>query len=677
MDFIFILRIHKYRDRLARCLTLAQAGLCLNLVQSHRHLQLQYYCMVILYLRLLAGHVILAVLCKWAPYAVLAVDFALFTARQYRTPTTLAWHMHISQLVRSPWYQMTFSTPQPIGIAAASGAGKPGAQKQDTGGGSSRPAKRVSSTRSSQSKQQQQQEEDGAGHSKKPKKGPAPQTCPGDLQGVHGPCRLCTCSNTQHYHVTSDDTNATCPCNKAPAHPKPPVRSRSAGSSWRHCKTTEHMQRWASRASSCRSCLAQKSLTPLCTDCRYGLLHDHVRADPEWQRFATTYGARVPEVTVNTCICRSCFQHDQSESAQPQLPKWYELMKEGEQRIVREATACCLICEKLGDRTNSTETTATKSCTQENARQMAFFFKQAYDVDANWGPHAVQLCTNHYQHFQKRLSSKGVDAATKFEATTKAPWVGTLYRTCTGCSATNSEYWSAKSWHLTGQYGLAVQAAIQECLIDNKSSFSQVISLTYRFADDAAVPGTQPSTSSRASGSDEQAAEASFADQACALKVELSGQDCCLGSCEWLCQCCWEQATGAFPHLHSDQAGSSIAGPSQLHQQQQQQQQQKEYTFSSHLSRCRNKFAAAEQQVMDLQGGKSATDSAELQSAYTEQDSTRLRNSHRKRSTHGTACKGAAVCSSCRTAAATAGRQRLQLQEVQVLHKAVCVLQEW
>lgn len=145
---------------------------------------------------------------------------------------------------------------------------------------------------------------------------------------------------------------------------------------------------------------------------------------------------------------------------------------------------------------------------------------------------------------------------------------------CTSGSAANN--------HLR-QYGSEVQAAIQKWPFKDKSAFSQVISLTYTFIDIVPWSRPQPGTRSTASASDE-AAETGFADQVRALEVELSGQACCLGSCEWLCQGCWKQVISGFPQLHHDWVGPSVAVATNLNQQQR-QQQQKGCTLSSLLSR--------------------------------------------------------------------------------------------
>ena len=102
-------------------------------------------------------------------------------------------------------------------------------------------------------------------------------------------------------------------------------------------------------------------------------------------------------VTETHCICRSCFTHDTAAQC-PTLPKWYHLMKSGHAQQERNAHACCVVCAKLKDQTNSSNSEPTRTCSAKDVSHMAYFFKMAYDADSELLSDGTEhLCSTHFQ----------------------------------------------------------------------------------------------------------------------------------------------------------------------------------------------------------------------------------------------------------------------------------------
>ena len=252
-------------------------------------------------------------------------------------------------------------------------------------------------------------------------------------------------------------------------------------------------------------------------------------------------------VTETHCICRSCFTHDTAAQC-PTLPKWYHLMKSGHAQQERNAHACCVVCAKLKDQTNSSNSEPTRTCSAKDVSHMAYFFKMAYDADSELLSDGTEhLCSTHFQHYQKRLLSKGKNADVLVKNDTGSPWIGTAYRKCVCCSSA-----AATEWHLAGQYGEDTKITLDKWLQGNNGAYSDVNSLTYQCID--------PSTDG-------------LEDEAVA-RAELTGHVPLLGCCEWVCSCCWENAVPA-KHLQAadPQGQQSGAGLPEIQQLQQGAQQ--------------------------------------------------------------------------------------------------------
>jgi hypothetical protein len=250
------------------------------------------------------------------------------------------------------------------------------------------------------------------------------------------------------------------------------------------------------------------------------------------------YKAVVRNVTETHCICRSCFSHDTASQC-PALPKWYLQMKAGHAQQERTARACCVVCAKLGSHTNSSNSDPTRTCPPKDVAHMAYFFKKAYDVDAELRCDGTKhLCSTHFQHYQKRLSSKVFNAAAQFEDNTGSPWVGTLYRKCVCCSNA-----TATEWHLAGQHGPDTENALNDWLQSNNGAYSDINALTYRCIDPSTV---------------------ALDDEAIPV-ADLTGHVSMLGCCEWLCHHCWQLAVPQHLQGKHQRTDPSQPGPSTRH----------------------------------------------------------------------------------------------------------------